>query len=62
MICGLQAVGEILGLSPDRIKRLMDEERLEYVRIGRRYYFRRECLAKVGRSAVEKKQGKNQPK
>ncbi|MBR2586234.1 MAG: helix-turn-helix domain-containing protein [Thermoguttaceae bacterium] len=49
MICGLHAVGEILGLSPDRIKRLMDEGRLEFIQIGRRYYFRRECLNAVGR-------------
>lgn len=61
-ICGLKAVGGILGLSADRIKILMEEGRIEFIRIGRRHYFRRECLSAVGRNAVEKKQGKNQPK
>lgn len=51
-LCGMKAVGDKLGLSVDRVKTLMEEGRLEYIRIGRRHYFRRESVTRLGRSSA----------
>lgn len=48
----MKAVGDKLGLSVDRVKTLMEEGRLEYIRIGRRHYFRRESVTRLGRSSA----------
>ena len=49
MVSGLRAAAAFIGLSPDRLKILMNDGRLPFVQIGRRYYFRREALDNIGK-------------